>query len=239
VGPVRNINISIVIPVLDDTRALSSLLDALRALHDSPCEIIVVDGAENATVAGCCRRFACIYLNARAGRGHQLHTGALHATGNVIWFLHADAEPPREAIESIRRSIRAGAIGGFFKFRFAGRLAWHKSLIATFINIRCRFGTPYGDQGIYIRKTDYLRAGGFADTALFEEIPLVRAARSAGRFVQLDTPLGVSPRRWERDGWLRRTLGNRLLAFGYMFGLSPATLARYYRFTAHEEQPEC
>jgi len=237
--PVRNINISIVIPVLGDTRTLSKLLEILRSLDDQPLEIIVVAGAGDPAVTECCRRFDSICLNARVGRGHQLHRGALQASGNVIWFLHADAEPPRDAIESIRRAVRAGAIGGYFRFRFAGKPAWYKSLIATLINIRCRFGIPYGDQGLFIRKKDYLQAGGFADTALFEEVPLVRATRAAGRFVQLDVPIGVSPRRWERDGWIRRTVENRLLAIGYMLGLSPDTLARYYHPAAHEEQPEC
>jgi len=237
--PVRNINISIVIPVLGDAPVLSAIINSLRFLDDKPLEIIVVDGANDPAVADCCRHHGYTHLNTRAGRGHQLHSGALQASGNVIWFLHADAEPPQDSIESIRRAVRAGAIGGYFRFRFTGKPAWHKSLIATLINIRCRFGTPYGDQGIFIRKTDYIQAGGFPDTALFEEVPLVRAARSAGRFVQLDTPIGVSPRRWDRDGWMRRTLGNRLLAIGYMLGLSPDTLARYYRFSAHKEQPEC
>jgi len=226
--PVRNINISIVIPVLGDQPALTSLLEILQSLDDAPLEIIVVDGANDPAVATCCRRFGCIRLNARPGRGHQLHGGALRASGNVIWFLHADAEPPREGLEAIRRAVRAGAIGGYFRFCFTGQPAWHKTLIALLTNIRCRLGTPYGDQGLFFRKDDYLQAGGFPNTALFEEVPLVRAIRSAGRFVQLDSYIGVSPRRWERDGWIRRTVGNRLLAFGYMFGLSPDKLARYY-----------
>jgi rSAM/selenodomain-associated transferase 2 len=237
--PVHNINISIVIPVLGDTPELSALLNTLWSLDDKPLEIIVVDGANNPAVTDCCRQLNSICLNTRAGRGHQLHSGALRASGNVIWFLHADAEPTQDAIESIRRAVRAGSIGGYFKFHFIGQRAWYKSVIARLINIRCRFGTPYGDQGLFIRKSDYMQAGGFPDTNLFEEVPLVRAARSAGLFVQLDAPIGVSPRRWERDGWIRRTLGNRLLAIGYMLGLSPNTLARYYRFTAQEEQPEC
>lgn len=237
--PVHNINISIVIPVLGDTPALSALLDTLKSLDDPPLEIIVVDGADDPTLTDCCRHNSCIRLNTRAGRGHQLHSGALQASGNIIWFLHADAEPPADAIESIRRAVRAGAIGGYFRFRFTGKAKWYKSLLSALINLRCRFGTPYGDQGLFIRKTDYLNVGGFPDAALFEEVPLVRAARSAGRFVQLDTPIGVSPRRWERDGWIRRSLGNRLLAAGYMLGLPPETLARYYRDAVHREQPEC
>ena len=236
---VHDISISIVVPVLADAPMLSRLLDMLRLLDDEPHEVIIVDGADDPAVVDCCRQYGCIYQNARSGRGHQLHAGALQSSGIVIWFLHTDAEPPPDSFESIRRAVRAGAIGGYFRFRFTGNPAWYKSMLAALINIRCRFGTPYGDQGLFFRKAEYLSIGGFPDAALFEEVPLVRAARAAGRFAQLDARIGVSPRRWERDGWIRRTLGNRLLSIGYMLGLSPDTLARYYRYTAPREQPEC
>lgn len=235
----RNIDVSIVIPVLADAPALSALLATLRRASDAPLEIIVVDGAADATIADLCRQHECRHLHSRAGRGHQLHSGALQATGDVIWFLHADAAPPPDGIESIRRAVRAGAIGGCFRFRFSGAQNRRKSLIATLINIRCRFGVPYGDQGLFFRRNTYIDTGGFADTAVFEEVPLIRATRAAGRFVHLESPIGVSPRRWERDGWLRRTIGNRLLACGYMIGLSPDTLARYYGAAARKSQPEC
>ena len=105
--PVRNINISIVIPVLGETSVLSTLLDTLQSLDDKPLEIIVVDGSDNPAITDCCGRFACTHLNARAGRGHQMHTGALQVSGNVIWFLHADAQPSPDSIEAIRRAVRA------------------------------------------------------------------------------------------------------------------------------------
>lgn len=235
----RNIDISIVIPVFADAPALTMLLRALRHAADAPLEIIVVDGAADAAIAGLCRRHDCRYLRSRAARGHQLHSGALQAAGDVIWFLHADAAPPPDGIESIRRAVRAGAIGGCFRFRFSGAPDRRKSLVAALVNIRCRFGVPYGDQGLFFRRNTYFDAGGFADTAVFEEVPLVRATRAAGRFVYLETSIGVSPRRWDRDGWLRRTIENRLLACGYMIGLSPDTLARYYGAATREGQPEC
>ena len=235
----RNIDVSIVIPVLADAPALSTLLETLRRAADAPLEIIVVDGAADPAIAELCRQYACRYMQCRAGRGHQLHTGALQAAGDIIWFLHADAVPPPDGIESIRRAVRAGAIGGCFRFRFSGPSKRRKSLVAALINIRCRIGIPYGDQGLFIRRNTYVDTGGFADTAVFEEVPLVRATRAAGRFVYLEAPIGVSPRRWERDGWLRRTIENRLLAFGYMIGLSPNTLARFYGAAAHKSQPEC
>ena len=46
------------------------------------------------------------------------------------------------------------------------------------------------------------------------------------------TALGVSVdtlRRWERDGWLRRSASNVVLLSLYFLGVSPERLARWYR----------
>jgi rSAM/selenodomain-associated transferase 2 len=221
--------ISVVIPVLGDFKALAEILDHLRSSAGRPDEIIVVDGANDTNCAELCADHDCVYLSTSPGRGHQLDAGANHASGNVIWFLHADCRPPTSAVDRIRSRISEGAIGGYFRFQFTGKVTWYKRLLAWLINLRSRIGVPYGDQGLFIRRSHYSDIGGFPDTPLFEEVPLVKAARRNGRFVQLAVPIGVSPRRWERDGWLRRTLANRMLALGYTMGISPVTLARHYQ----------
>ena len=129
----------------------------------------------------------------------------------------------------IRNRHLTGAPGGFFGFRFAGPATWYKRLLARMINWRTQFGTPYGDQGLFVARTAYDAVGGFADTPLFEEVPLVRALRGRGTFTRVAAAIGVSPRRWERDGWLWRSLGNRLLALAYMLGVPPRRLARRYQ----------
>jgi glycosyltransferase involved in cell wall biosynthesis len=73
---------------------LTRLLDRLRSLPAPPDEIVIVDGGSSAGRRSLARRFHCVYVGTRAGRGHQLHAGALRASGDVLWFLHADAEPP-------------------------------------------------------------------------------------------------------------------------------------------------
>jgi rSAM/selenodomain-associated transferase 2 len=224
-----NLTVSVVIPVLDDLEALTRTLEAFRSAKIDPDEIIIIDGSRDSECAGLALKYHCIYLRTRAVRGHQLHAGARCASGDVIWFLHADAHPPVSAITLIRDQIAAGAVGGYFRFHFAGEQTWYKRLLAWLINVRTRFGVPYGDQGLFIHTSSYAATGGFADAPLFEEVTLVKAARGHGRFVEIDAPIGVSPRRWERDGWLKRTLANRLLALGYMLGISPRTLARRYR----------
>ena len=221
--------VSVVIPVLHDLESLARLLDDFRSANVQPHEMLVIDAGNDDNCAVLAFQHDCVYLRTRPGRGHQLHTGANCATGEVIWFLHADSHPPVSGIASIRREIAAGAIGGYFRFRFMGKVTWYKQLLASFINIRARFGVPYGDQGLFIRNSNYMAMGGFRDAPLFEEVSLVKAARGLGNFVEIATPIGVSPRRWEQDGWFRRTLENRLLALGYMLGISPQTLSRRYR----------
>lgn len=222
------LRIAAIIPVLGDAGELDALCHHLRGMNAGPSEILVIDGANDAQVRELCNRWGATHLASRAGRGHQLHTGALSAHSELLWFLHADAMPAADATQAMLQAIARGAIGGYFRFRFTGARQWQKSALEVLINRRAQLGVPYGDQGLFVTRAAYLAAGGFPDVPLFEEVPLVKALRRAGRFVALATPIGVSPRRWERDGWLRRTIENRLLALRYMLGAPPARLARRY-----------
>jgi rSAM/selenodomain-associated transferase 2 len=227
-----DLEISVVIPVLGDAKCLAELLESLKtpcpAGEVAPHEIVVVDGSNDEECSDICAEHDCVYISTRPGRGHQLNQGANVAEGSILWFLHADGRPPASSLSLIRREIAGGAIGGYFRFQFGGEATWYKKLLAWLINARTGLGVPYGDQGLFFCKTVYAKAGGFSDAPLFEEVPLVRSARRHGPFVEITAPIRVSPRRWERDGWIRRTLENRLLALGYMARVSPEALAARY-----------
>jgi rSAM/selenodomain-associated transferase 2 len=217
--------VSVIVPVLNDDDALTTLLEALDS--QKPDEVIVVDGANNANTREICA--SCNYLTARHGRGNQLAAGARAATGTVLWFLHADASLQPGGLAAVRRAMGNGAAGGCLRFRFTGERRWYKTCLQWLINLRSAVGIPYGDQGLFFSRSAYEAAGGFSDLPLFEEVLLVKSVRRAGRFIRLREPIGVSPRRWERDGWIRRTLENRLLACGHALGFSPDYLARLYQ----------
>lgn len=221
--------ITVVIPVFGDHRALESLLGSLTLMMHEADRIIVVDGADSSDCKAVVSAHDAVYLPARPGRGAQLDAGAGLAESGILWFVHADATPAHDATRQIRQAIDAGAIGGWFRFRFSGPRGAGQRVLETLINWRTRFGIPYGDQGLFMTVDAYRRAGGFPDLPLFEEVALVRNLRRLGPFRPLNANIGVSPRRWERDGWLRRSLHNRLLALGYSIGISPGTLARQYR----------
>jgi len=220
-------DVSIVIPTLDDDATLVSLLSTIRHWPRQPREIIVADGASSQAVRGACARYAARWLQSVPGRGVQLMKGASRASGSVLWFLRAETCPDRDAIETIIESIDSGALGGCFTFRFNGRPQPIKSLLERCIAWRVRHGVPYGDQGLYVSREAFDVCGGFAPTPMFEEVPLVKALRRQGRFDLLPLPILVSDRRWHRDGWLRRTIGNRILATAFFLGVAPARLARW------------
>jgi rSAM/selenodomain-associated transferase 2/rSAM/selenodomain-associated transferase 1 len=220
--------VTAVVPVYRDTKELQALLERLRQLEPPIDEIVVVDGSADSDCCTLCTAYNATYLSAAANRGGQLKLGAANSASDVLWFLHADSYPPRTAIAVIRDHIAAGSKGGFFRFAFGGTSNWYKRGLAASINLRTRFGIPYGDQGIFVRRSAYQSVGGHAATPLFEEVPLVKGLRKLGDFRATRAALEVAPRRWERDGWLRRSLHNRYLAIGYMLGVSPERLARYY-----------
>lgn len=220
--------VSIVIPVYRDLKALARMLMALAALDPGPSEIIVVDGGQDEETEALCAEAGCRYLASRACRGEQMDRGARAAVNELLWFLHADNTPRPDSIAVIRAEMGPATVGGWFRFVFESERCWQARLLAFLINLRARVGTPYGDQGLFMRRDAYRQAGGFPPRALFEEPPLVRRLRKSGRFAPVPASLGVSARRWKRDGWFRRSLRNRLLAVAYMLRRSPDELARNY-----------
>ena len=222
-------DIAIVVPVLGDSARLRALLDLIDAWNLKPREIIVVAADADPRVSALCGDRGCRFLTADACRGRQQDVGARAARADILWFLHADATPRTESLGEIAGTVAAGADGGHFGFRFSGTRMHRKHVIEWLTNLRVKFGgIPYGDQGIFVRRDIYFKCGGFPHQPLFEEVALVRKLRSRGRFLALTTPLGVSPRRWERDGWIRRCLGNRRLALAYACGQAVHRLAHRY-----------
>ena len=223
--------VSIVVPVRDDSAALSDLLQQLPPPGN--VEIIVSAAGDASGFAPIrCARPDVIWLNGPPGRGLQLNAGAARAQGEWLWFLHADSVLPDgwlTAFESVR-ALGADIVGGSFRFALTSS-AWQARVIERAVAGRVRWlDLPYGDQGIFVRRAVFVSMNGFAPLPLLEDVEFVGRLKRRGRLRHLSLQLRTSARRWERDGWWRRSAGNLVIFALYCLGVSPRWLARrYYR----------
>ena len=108
--------ISIIIPVLNESRILP---ETLAPLSDLTHEIIVVDGGSTDGTVQIAAQYTPHVLNARHGRGFQLHTGALQSKGDVLLFLHADTSLPQGFDKLIEEALaEPSVILGAFRLDF-------------------------------------------------------------------------------------------------------------------------
>ena len=220
--------ISVIIPALNEAAVIGATLDALLRLPGD-LEILLVDGrSDDATVeiAGSYPR-VCI-VEAERGRGAQLREGARVATGDILWFLHADTIAVPEAPDQIRKALQDRDVaGGNFKLQFDGGSRGARMLTAIYPHLR-KLGLCYGDSGIFTRRTNYELAGGFRPHPLFEDLDLVRRLRKTGRFVQAPCRLTTSSRRFEQRNFELMFAHWTALQALYWAGVSPRILSRMY-----------
>ena len=224
--------ISIIVPTLNERECITKTLRSLQQLEGEK-EIIVVDGgSHDETRSLACAQGAQV-LRTLPGRGLQMHAGALKATGDVLWFVHADTIPPVHALKEIRKHLESPlVVGGNFGLAFDGPSRAARHLTAIYPMLRM-LGLCYGDSGIFIRREAYDRIGGFRALSLFEDLDLLRRLRRDGRFVHLPCNILTSSRRFEQRNFALVWLHWTALQVLYWCGISPNWLARWYRHTRH------
>ena len=86
------------------------------------------------------------------------------------------------------------------------------------------FRLPYGDQALFIRRDVFSKLGGYSDVPIMEDVDLIRRLRVTGRLYAASEQAVTSARRWEEDGWLRRTVRHLSLIARYFAGIPPERL---------------
>jgi hypothetical protein len=145
---------------------------------------------------------------------------------------HADTILPPNTFEEIARTLRdARVVGGAFRFSFDTRCAIARA-IASWVNFRSHvFNFFLGDQALFVRKDVFLRAGGFRDWNLMEDVEILGRLRRFGRLRLTRATIATSARRHLRNGWLRTTGTVWLVTWLYFFGVPARILTTFYRRT--------
>ena len=218
--------ISIIIPTLDEAENLRETLDALRDFDNA--EIIVVDGGSADATVAIARDYDVKILHSQRGRGTQLQTGGAAASGDVLWFVHADTIAPPEAIFEIKKALKDSRIvGGNFTIRFDGERFAAKFLTWLYPQLNL-LGLIYGDSAIFVRREIYERIGGFRDYPIFEDLDFIQRLRKTGEIATLPSIVTTSSRRFEDKSFVLTFARWTLLQILYWLGVSPETLLKIY-----------
>lgn len=221
--------ISVIIPALNEEQLLPVSIESAR--RSGADEIIVADGGSTDQTRKLAIELGCQLVSCARGRGRQLNAGAAAASGEVLLFLHADAELIGNCCDQIRQSLRLKEIRcGAFTQQIASK-RWIYRLIESGNAARIRWlSMAYGDQGIFVTRELFNELGGFKELPLMEDFEFSSRLRKVTRYRLLAGPIRISARRWEQVGPIRQTLRNWSIVAAWMRGVEPAELARrYYR----------
>jgi len=212
--------ISIIIPTLNEERALPTTLASIVG-QSGECEVIVVDGgstdATHAVVARYRERLPDLdWIVSVRGRAVQQNVGAAQASGEWLLFLHADTRLPANGLAAIGRLSPEVCAGGFRQqFDSSSRLM---RLLSILDNWRFHFThILYGDQGLFLRRDLFLELGGFPDRPM-EDVAFGLLLRSVTRPHLLPLTVLTDPRKFDQMGhW--RALGRAIvLLIRFRFG---------------------
>jgi rSAM/selenodomain-associated transferase 2 len=224
------LNLSVVVPVLNEAPELPRLLAQLSRLARQDLQIIVADGDSEDGTAGIIERAGFVVIRAARGRARQMNAGAALATGDVLLFLHADTQLPDDAPECIVPVLaRGNHVWGRFDVRISGR-PYMLRVISHLMNLRSRVtGIATGDQAMFITRHAFDEVGGFPDQPLMEDIEISKRLLALSRPACIARCVAPSGRRWETNGVWRTILLMWRLRWAYWRGVPVQQLADAYR----------
>lgn len=247
--------ISIIIPILNEAETISGLIEHL--IHNSSkkniSEIVIVDGGSTdasqdivnqfvsssdsdlsesyreagpETSSGLPHQLIKLIVSAK-GRAKQMNLGAKHATGDILYFLHADSLPPKDFDQLIINEVDKGNLAGCFKMKFDNNHWWLRlvGLLTQLPWKACRGG----DQSQFITKSLFEDLNGFDESySVYEDYELINKLYQKKQFVVIQEFLTTSARRYDANGIWKLQYHFLTIYIKKWFGASAQELHRYY-----------
>ncbi len=223
--------ITIIIPTINEANNLPLLLSDLSVIHREG-EILIVDcGSEDKTVDIANIYGAKLYKSKERNRGLQLDIGAKNSKGEWLIFLHADTRLTHDWFTKIKSVLEGDKkFIYYFKFKIDNKKITYR-VLEIFVNFRSQFlKQPYGDQGLIIHRSIYLKNNGFRKIPLMEDLDFFMRLKNKKDLKQLNLPIFTSSRKWERTNIFLQALKNWDLRRRWLKGESTKSLySDYYR----------
>lgn len=221
--------ISIIIPTLNEAANIGHLVRYLAANGEKKInEIIVVDGGSTDDTIACAEKAGAVILRSpKKGRAIQMNLGASVATGNILYFVHADTIPPVSFTKDIEQSVNAGYDLGRYRTRFA-RKSWKLKFNAFFTRFDM-FMCYGGDQTLFVTRELFNKLIGYDENLLImEEYDFTVRAKSKGRYTILPNAALISTRKYDDNSWWKIQRANYEIVQLYKKGAPQSLMVKRY-----------
>ncbi len=227
--------ISIIIPVLNESQTIEKLLVHLSEIITPAniSEIIIVDGGStDGTQALVTRisekyRLKIVLIASEKGRARQMNAGAEMASGEILYFLHADSFPPKDFDYRIRSEVNKENIAGCFRMKFdSDHPVLRFSQWFTQFNFKICRG---GDQSLFITRETFQTLNGYNESyIIYEDCEFIGRIYDHYKFTVMDMYLTTSARKYQQYGTLKLQYHFMVIHLKKLMGASPEHLNLYY-----------
>ncbi|AXG68346.1 PGL/p-HBAD biosynthesis glycosyltransferase [Kordia sp. SMS9] len=248
--------ISIIVPIFNEANTivslLETLLDRMKYKHH---EILLVDGGSSDETVELVSNFIskfnrtqnehrkrcvdqlfgnedfAVYIQlfeSKKGRAKQMNFGAQKATGDTLYFLHADTFPPQHFDEFILQEINNGNEAGCFRMKFN---SWHPVLLVS--QFFTRFNLSWcrgGDQSLYISKSLFDELNGFDESyIIYEDCEFINRLYAQKQFTIIPKSVKTSARKYKTNGTWKLQYHFAMIHVKKSKGATPQELYAYYQ----------
>ena len=203
-------DVGIVLPVLNEERALPAMFGVLAALAPAPAAILFVDGGSDDATCALIQATGYPLIQTARGRAVQINAG-VDAIGTAqICVLHADTVPPADMVAVIADTLADRSIAlASFTPRIVGAKGtrwgttlhnfvktWYAPLITRPHLFARGVRLLFGDHAMFFRRSDFLALGGCTPSdAVMEEADLCVKFATLGRIRMVPRWVRTSDRR--------------------------------------------
>ncbi len=227
--------ISIIIPVFNEAETIESLLSYLSANSSSEniSEILVVDGDSTDGTRDLVVGFSensgsnIRLISSEKGRSKQMNSGARNASGNILYFLHADSFPPKGFDTSILTKVEKGNVSGCFRMKFdSDHPLLRFSQWFTQFNFKfCRGG----DQSLFVKRDVFEKLNGFNERyIIYEDCEFINRLYDSFNFTIIPNYVITSSRKYSQIGTWKLQYHFAVIHLKKWMGVSPEELYKYY-----------
>lgn len=227
-----NVRISIIIPTFNEAKVIQRTIRHLTQNAQGNVEILISDSPNSVD------SLELLQFNAKvkiikskfAGRAPQMNEAAAAATGEILYFVHADTLIHPDFERDIQQALAENYDLGCYRYRFDKYftpLLHINAYFTRFDKIWCRGG----DQTLFIKRSVFNEIGGFrSDLKIMEDYEILQRVAGKFRFKIIPKEVVVSSRKYQLNGYFKVQLANLKVMRMFLQGTASSDeMARTYK----------